>query len=243
MDLNPSFFATVPFFQVQKASNFGDVSDVYTGYDLNVNARLPRGGQLSGGVSLGHEVTDICGVVSQASVGYAGVTGVLASSAGALGGSPPSTLYCHVEPPFQGDIKAFGSYPLPWFGLNVAATLQNRAGPQISANLTVLCSAASVATCDPTVLSSLTRPLQAGAASVSLIAPGTLFGARVTQLDARVGKQFKVDRYRIQVSADVFNLMNSSAVISQNNTVGTSWQNPTGILQGRLLKIGTQISF
>ena len=29
---------------VKKASNFGDVSDVYTGYDVNLNARLPRGG-------------------------------------------------------------------------------------------------------------------------------------------------------------------------------------------------------
>jgi hypothetical protein len=242
-DLNPAFAAVVPFFQVQKASNFGDVSDVYTGYDVNLTARLPRGGQLSGGISLGHEVTDICAVVGQASVGYAGVTGVLASSAGALGGSPPSTLYCHVEPPFQGDIKAFGSYPLPWFGLNVAATLQNRPGPSISANLTVLCSTASVATCDQTVLTTLGRPLQAGAASASLIAPSTLFGARVTQLDARLGKQFKVDRYRFQASVDVFNVLNSSAVLSQNNTVGISWQNPTSILQGRLVKLGAQISF
>src|SRR6185369_3574867 len=76
-DLNPSFFATVPFFLVQKASNFGDVSDVYTGYDVNANARLARGGIVSGGVSLGHEVTDICQVAGQATVAYAGVAGVL----------------------------------------------------------------------------------------------------------------------------------------------------------------------
>ena len=107
----------------------------------------------------------------------------------------------------------------------------------------MLCSTASVATCDPTVLSTLGRPLQSGAASAALIAPSTLFGERVTQLDARVGKQFKVDRYRFQASVDVFNVMNSSAVLSQNNTVGVSWQNPTSILQGRLVKIGAQVSF
>ncbi|MBI3494284.1 MAG: TonB-dependent receptor [Acidobacteria bacterium] len=44
MDQNPSTFTTVPFYVVQAASNFGDVSDVYTGYDFNANARLPRGG-------------------------------------------------------------------------------------------------------------------------------------------------------------------------------------------------------
>ena len=31
---DPAFFATVPFYQVQQASNFGDVSDVYTGLRL-----------------------------------------------------------------------------------------------------------------------------------------------------------------------------------------------------------------
>ncbi|HEX4346041.1 MAG TPA: carboxypeptidase regulatory-like domain-containing protein, partial [Vicinamibacterales bacterium] len=65
-DLNPAFFSTVPFYQVQKASNFGNVSDVYTGYDVNLTARLPRGGQLSGGTSIGHEITDVCGIITQA---------------------------------------------------------------------------------------------------------------------------------------------------------------------------------
>ncbi len=248
VDLNPAFVPVVSFFQVQAASNFGNVSDVYTGYDANLTARLPRGGMLSGGVSLGHEVTDICGVVGQASVGYAAVSGVLASSAGALGGTPPSTLYCHVQPPFQGDIKAFGSYPLPWFGLNVAATLQNRPGPQISASYNVSC--LTVATCDPTVLASLGRPLQLGSASASLIPPGTLYGPRVTQLDGRIGKQFKIDRIRLLASLDVFNVLNSSAALSLNNTftpptatTSNPWQSPTSILQGRLLKIGAQLSF
>jgi hypothetical protein len=43
----------VPFFQVQKASNFGEATDVYTGYDLNANARLPRGGVVSGASASG----------------------------------------------------------------------------------------------------------------------------------------------------------------------------------------------
>ena len=60
MDQNPSTFTTSPFYVIQPASNFGDVSDVYTGYDVNANARLPRGGFVSGGASIGHEVTDIC---------------------------------------------------------------------------------------------------------------------------------------------------------------------------------------
>ena len=68
VDLNPSFSTTVPFFVVQKASNFGKTTDIYTGYDVNVSARMPRGGQASGGVSVGHEITDICSVAGLASV-------------------------------------------------------------------------------------------------------------------------------------------------------------------------------
>src|SRR5204862_2005022 len=144
MDLNPAYFTTSPFFLVQQASHFGDVSDVYTGYDFNANARLPRGGFVSGGASVGREVTDICQVAGQASVGYAPVAGVLASSAGAISAlvASPSTLYCHVEPPFQADIKGTASYPIPWFGLNASATLQNRPGPQITASYTILASQA-----------------------------------------------------------------------------------------------------
>jgi len=237
-DLNPAFFTTVPFFQVQKASNFGDVSDVYTGYDANVNARLARGGVVSGGFSLGREVTDICNVAGQASVTYAGVAGVLASSAGTLAPAfasvaTPSTLFCRVEPPFQADVKGFASYPLPWFGVNASATLQNRPGPQITASYTV--TAAQV--------QNLGRPLGTSTATTALIAPGTMYGDRVTQVDVRLGKSFRLQRYRVQASIDIFNLLNSSAILSQNNTYGPAWQAPTQILQGRLVKFGAQLDF
>lgn len=237
MDQNPSTFTTSPFYVIQPASNFGDVSDVYTGYDFNANARLPRGGFVSGGASIGHEVTDNCAVAGQASVTYAPVAGVLSSSAGTLAGTlaTPSTLYCHVEPPFQADVKGFASYPLPWFGLTASATLQNRPGPQILARYTV--TSAQV-----TGLPN-NRALGLGTATTQLIAPGTMYGDRVTQVDVRFGKMFKVQRYRIQASLDLFNVMNSSAILALNTTFGTAWLSPTQILQGRLAKVGMQIDF
>jgi len=246
--LSPAY-NNVTFFQVQKATNFGDVSDVYTGYDFNMNARLPHGAVVSGGVSLGHEVTDICSVIGQASVGYAAVAGVTASTAGALASTVgyPSTLYCHVQPPFQGDWKAFASYPLPWWGLNVSGTFQNRPGPAILANYTVVC---TTTVCDPTVQATLGRPLNVGTATTQLVAPGTLYGPRVTQIDARIGKLFRFDRYRLQATLDMFNLLNSNSALSLNTiytpstaTTANPWQTPTSILQGRLFKVGAQFSF
>jgi hypothetical protein len=244
MDQNPTTFTTSPFYLVQRASTFGDVRDVYTGYDVNANARLPRGGFVSGGASIGHEVTDVCAVAGQALVGYAPVAGVLASSAGTLlpfnstliagATSTPSTLYCHVQPPFQADVKGLASYPLPWFGLTASATLQNRPGPQILARYTV--TSAQV--------QNLGRPLGLGTAATQLVAPGTMYGDRVTQLDVRFGKIFKVQNTRLQGSVDVFNVLNSSAILGLNTTYGSSsWLSPTQILQGRLVKFGIQVDF
>jgi outer membrane receptor protein involved in Fe transport len=65
----------------------------------------------------------------------------------------------------------------------------------------------------------------------------------VTQVDFRIGKAFKMQRSRINASLDIFNLLNSSAILAQNNTYGTAWQSPTQILQGRLLKLGVQLEF
>jgi hypothetical protein len=170
-------------------------------------------------------------------VTYAPVAGVLASSAGTLanaaGLATPSTLYCHVVPPYQPDIKAFGSYPLPWFGLLASATLQNRPGPQILARYTV--TSAQV--------QNLGRPLGVGTAATQLIAPGTMYGDRVTQLDLRVGKMFRIPRGRVQASLDLFNVLNSSGILALNTTYGTSWLAPTQILQGRLAKLGLQVDF
>jgi len=94
---------------------------------------------------------------------------------------------------------------------------------------------------------SLGRNLAAGAngtVSVSLIAPGTVFGDRLNQVDYRIAKTFKFNQNRrIQGIIDIYNLLNGSAVITQNNTYGSAWLRPTQILQARLVKFGVQIDF
>jgi hypothetical protein len=245
MNLNPAYNA-VTFTNVTRAKNFGNASDVYTGYDISVNARLPRSGVASGGVSTGHEVLDICDIAGQVNVAYAAVAGVLPSSAGTVqpfgsitaagATASPSTLYCHVQPPFQPDVKGLVSYPLPWWGLTTSATLQNRPGPQILANYTI--SAANVGT-----QTTLGRAVTGGTQTVPLIGPGMLYGDRFTQVDVRFGKAFRFNTKRVQASIDLYNLFNSNGILSVNNTYGTRWQSPTNILQGRLIKFGAKVDF
>jgi len=47
----------------------------------------------------------------------------------------------------------------------------------------------------------------------------------------------------VQGNLDVFNALNSSALLSVNQTYGASWLQPTQIMPGRMLKVGVQMDF
>jgi hypothetical protein len=99
----------------------------------------------------------------------------------------------------------------------------------------------------------LGRSLAGGAANqtVSLLnsiprttgAALSMSGERLNQVDLRFAKLFRFGGTRTLVGLDLFNALNSNAIISQNNTYGPRWLTPTGILQARLLKISAQLDF
>lgn len=120
--------------------------------------------------------------------------------------------------------------------MHTSLTFQNVPGPEILSNWSV-----------PTaqIAPSLGRNLAGGArsATVPLVRSGTLYGERMSQLDLRVAKYFKNGRSRLGVLADLYNLFNANAVLTQNNTYGANWQVPTAVLSGRLAKFGIQLDF
>jgi hypothetical protein len=63
------------------------------------------------------------------------------------------------------------------------------------------------------------------------------------QVDVRFGKVFRLQRARLHAAVDIFNVLNSSAILTLNTTFGPSWLTPTQILQGRLAKLGVQVDF
>jgi len=240
-DVNPDKFGQVNNF-VTLASNYGDQSDIYNGIDVSVATRFHNGVLLQGGFNTGHEVWDNCGVVGKVDntfvnavatdIARAGVsTPLVANLTGVLS---PSTLYCHDAPPFQTQVKLVGSYPLPW-DLAASAAFQSVPGPQITASYSVASAA---------VQGSLGRALSSGTpATVQLIAPGTQYGDRLYQLDARLTKTFRVGRAKIQGQVNAYNLLNAGPTLAVNNTYGSAWLTPTATLQGRMFKFGTQIDF
>jgi len=91
----------------------------------------------------------------------------------------------------------------------------------------------------------LGRPLSGGAANVTvnLIAPGTQYGDRVNQVDLRIGKLLHLARMRETISLDLYNALNVSSILAQNNTFGTSWLRPLQIMPPRFAKISLQLDF
>jgi hypothetical protein len=214
---------------IDLASKYGTATEVFNGVDLSVNARLPGGIAVSGGPSIGRVETNYCFVVdSPQGSGIPPAQG--ATSAAGL-------QYCDVKPPFQPNVKLLGVYPVPWGGVQLAATFQSLPGPQITSSRTFT---------NAEIKPSLGRNLATGAngtATVQLIQPGTMYDERLYQVDFRGSKIFRLGTRSLQANVDLYNAMNSSSILSINTTYGSNWLRPTGILQGRLLKFGVQLDF
>jgi hypothetical protein len=81
-------------------------------------------------------------------------------------------------------------------------------------------------------------------ANVPLIAPESLFEARLRRLDLRLTKMFNVTkRVRLQAKLDAYNALNSSAIQTLNITFGPNWKSPTTIIDPRLLQFSAQLNF
>ena len=143
--------------------------DVYDGFDFNVAARLGRGLQVSGGVSLGRERANNCDLVSNLSFAF--------QRGDVLSRTDPA--YCDVHPPFQPQWKANATYPLPW-GMQVSGNFQSLSGPELSASYPLTQRhrrrRRSAATSRPR------------APTVALVPPSTLYGDRIYQTDIRFNK-------------------------------------------------------
>ena len=81
--------------------------------------------------------------------------------------------------------------------------------------------------------------------TVNLVEPGALYGDRLNQLDFRVAKILKFGARRAMIGVDLYNVLNSSAVLTYNNVFvpGGTWLQPNSILTPRLARIGAELNF
>jgi hypothetical protein len=218
-DINPSKFGQIDNV-VTQSSRFGDQQQVYTGIDATFNARFGRGGNLSGGMATGRTMTQC------------------------VSADLPSVQFCTNEPPFwYPQFKLAAVYPLPWWGIQTAATFQNLSGIPIAA--TYVASNAEVAPSLGRNLAACSNrvPCNATTGAIQLIEPNQTFEDRLNQVDLRFTKIFSLGRTRIQGMFDIYNLLNANTVLVTNARYGPSWLRPATILGARLFKLGAQVDF
>jgi hypothetical protein len=147
------------------------------------------------------------------------------------GDNPNSFLYCDqsaLSIPFVNNFKVAGAVPLP-FDIQLGTSLQSYAGAPLTVSWVV-----------PANLfpggrnASVTAPL---------IAPGTKYLQRWTQVDLSFRKGLTIGGQRLEGSLDMFNALNSNVVLAQNQSFGATLDQPSQILQPRLLRVSFQWKF
>jgi hypothetical protein len=245
-DIVPSAFS-IPFDNlVTRAQKFGKQSDVSHYFDFTMNSRFGAGAMLAGGVGIGHVIADNCEIVT----GHPELTATI-NVPGSTIASGPSTSEqaCRVSVPWTAltQVKFNGLYPLPWWGVQVAATFQNLPGAVNLLNYNV--PNASVAPSLGRNLAACPSATGACTATVTVaqaIQPFTQFEERLTQVDVRLTKTIAMGRVRLRGNFDIANLFNANTVLSVNPAYGgvaSIWPRALRILAGRIFKVGGQLDF
>ena len=193
----------------------------YSGVELSATVRLPRGGTLIGGWAADRTINVTCE------------------------NPDPNLRYncdqSQFDVPLRSDFKFIGTYPVG-YGVQVSAVLQSYAGVAVPVSWSV------PATVYPggrrtAALTLSTTVVGTGYTGSSLSDPGTAYLPRWNQLDMSFRRVFTIGRVQVDGSLDMFNALNSSVVLSQNQAYGTSLGMPTGILQPRLFRISSTLKF
>jgi len=188
--------------------------------DVSMNARLRRDFFMQGGVSTGRTLTDNCEIL-----------------AAVPESSPLGAPYCRQETNFLTQIKLFGVYTISKIDVQVSGALQSIPGPALAANRVT---SSALTTLGRTFTNTTNQTL-------NLVAPGTLYGERLNQLDLRVAKILKGGRSRTSVNFDLYNAFNASTVLAESatwsNATESGWRVPTTVVTARFAKFSIQLDF
>ena len=196
-----------------------DREDTRAGVELNVNARLPRGAFVSGGVSFANEYETSCDVID----------------------NPEGVRFCDTDSGYRPDIKINGAYVLP-LDVRVSGTYRGLAGPQIGATWRIP-NATIAQALGRNLAACPARGTCRSTKSVQIIEPGTEYISMRHAFDLRFSKMLRFDRYRVLVNADLYNAFNDNGIQSISTTYSGSWLNATGVQAPRQFQLSAQFDF
>jgi len=218
---------------------YGTWNQYFNAIDVTLRVRSGKGFIFVGGTSTGQTVADNCDVRAHVPELATTTTGTSAFGAGPTGSAvTPVSPYCHVAFGVLTQLRGLSSYVVPKADVQLSAVFQSKPGAMLAANYAVP---------NSDVIPSLGRNLSGDApnVTVNLLAPGTRFGDRINQLDFRTAKTLKFGRSRTLVALDIYNALNSSAVLTYNNSfvAGGTWLQPLTILTPRFFRITAELVF
>jgi hypothetical protein len=213
-----SSFATI------RDSNTGDQS-IYNGVETSFSARLPGGLSAYGGWTIERNISIYCTSDDDPN----GSTGsdLYQGAPVAFGGRFCDQSKFNV--PFKSDFKIAGSVPLP-FSTSFGANLQAYPG---SVRMITWTPAASV----------FLGASRTNSETIILTKPGSLYQSRYNQLDITVKKTFRHTHKTFALQMDIFNVTNSSSILTTTDAIGNSLGQVNSILYGRLPRLVFQMKW
>jgi hypothetical protein len=228
------------FGQVQNlntlSDKYGKQIDHWNGFDISLNARLQNGLTLQGGLGSGKQIEDNCEIVAKLPE-MLNLTGANAANTANAPAQWRPAEFCHREEPMLTGVKALAIYIIPKIDVQVSGSFRSTPGTSLSVGY--------IAT-NPilTATSTLGRALSGNAANmvIGIERPNEAYTERRQELDMRIGKVLKFSNTKSVVSIDLFNALNASPMIIQNQAYA-SYLRPVEILNARLIKFSWAFDF
>jgi hypothetical protein len=206
---------------------------VYNSYNTEFRYRIGRGGTLFGGLVWERELENTCSSAVD---------------------NPNALRFCDdnaLDLPYATNFRLAGSYPLTW-GIMVSGVLQSNDGGAQALSYSLVRNSTRYPTgsnpkfpATPNVAGQIVLPSTFNPATltVALEPTGRLRNERLTQLDLRASKTFRVGRTSIIPQIEAFNITNTDMVITYGSTAygNQAYLTPNSTVQGRVIGVGAQV--
>jgi hypothetical protein len=207
----------------------------WNGVDVSISARLQNGLLLQGGTSTGRQSDNECEVIAKLPE--------------TLGNDP--TSFCDQVEPWRTQMKLVAAYTLPRYAalgnvmgtvlqnMQLAGTFQSIPGNELTATYSMSNSNNNIRgnELDSNAATGRTIGLPGGlvngnSQTVSLIAPNSMYDARMNQLDLRIGRIVRFGRTRTTLNLDIFNVFNDNTILNRSTTLSRNIRQLAGAPNG-----------
>jgi hypothetical protein len=225
----------------------------WNGIDTNFVWRGPGGLRVNGGTSTGHSNLNTC----YAQLDNPNVRGRNGDYRGG----------CDSLSPWNTRVNGTVAYVIPWVDVLASGVFQGFRGVSRSANVQNVHKDDVI--WEPGSLSRLNDPCTGTAApegsgcfglnrtaatqNINVLMPNELFGERITMVDLKLAKNIRFARRRVTIGVDVFNVLNSDAILGYNNSYilpedlaadqTNPWGTPTSLVSPRFAQFSLQFNF